>query len=54
MSDFTSGFWSWYVIVLTLGSIGYCAWLLWVTSRVRVKAGAALPTATGRAESRSS
>ena len=47
MNEFTSGFWSWYVIVLTLGSIGYCAWLLWVTSRVRVKAGAALPTATG-------
>jgi cytochrome c oxidase cbb3-type subunit 3 len=47
MSDFTSGFWSWYVIVITLASIGYCAWLLWVTSRAKVKApGApALPTA---------
>ena len=28
MSDFTSGFWSWFVIVVTFGSIGYCAWLL--------------------------
>ncbi len=48
MSDFTSGFWSWYVIVLTLGAIGYCAWLLWVTSRIRVKAGQpSLPTTSG-------
>jgi cytochrome c oxidase cbb3-type subunit 3 len=47
MSDFTSGFWSWYVIVLTLGGIAYCAWLLWVTGRARVKPGAALPTAAG-------
>ena len=38
MSDFTSGFWSWFVIVVTLGSIAYCAWLLWVTARARVKA----------------
>jgi cytochrome c oxidase cbb3-type subunit III len=49
MSDFTSGFWTWYVIVLTVGSIAYCAWLLWVTSRVRVKAGpAAASTTTDR------
>ena len=40
MSDFTSGFWNGYVIVLTLGSIAYCAWLLLVTSRTRVKPGA--------------
>jgi cytochrome c oxidase cbb3-type subunit 3 len=44
MSDFTSGFWNWYVIVLTFGSIGYCAWLLWVTGRMRVKAGQAAPS----------
>ena len=53
MSDFTSGFWNWYVIVLTFGSIGYCAWLLWVTSRARVKPGAAAPaagTGAGKAE----
>ena len=41
MSDFTSDFWNWYVIVLTAGSIGYCAWLLWVTARARVKPGQA-------------
>ena len=38
MSDFTSGFWSWFVIVVTFGSIAYCAWLLLATGRVRVKA----------------
>lgn len=36
MSDFTSGFWSWYVIVLTIGAIGYCAWLLWRMSKTKV------------------
>ncbi len=41
MSDFTSGFWNGYVIVLTLAAIGYCAWLLLVTSRTRVKPGSA-------------
>ena len=41
MSDFTSGFWNWFVIVGTLASIGYCAWLLWVTARQRAAAGAA-------------
>jgi len=49
MSDFTSGFWSWYVIVVTLGSIGYCGWLLWSTSRARVKAEAAAPRQPGQA-----
>jgi len=49
MSDFTSGFWNWYVIVLTLASIGYCGWLLWVTGRARVKPGpTAAPTAAGQ------
>jgi cytochrome c oxidase cbb3-type subunit 3 len=41
MSDFTSGFWSWYVIVLTAGSIGYCAWVLWASGRVKVAAPSA-------------
>lgn len=46
MSDFTSGFWSWYVIVLTIGSIGYCAWLLYVTGKAKAKPGApSLPSA---------
>lgn len=36
MSDFTSGFWSLYVIVLTLASIVGCGWLLVVTGRLKV------------------
>jgi cytochrome c oxidase cbb3-type subunit 3 len=47
MSDFTSDFWNWYVIVLTVGSIGYCAWLLWTTGRAKVAAGAPLPKVAG-------
>jgi len=48
MSDFTSGFWSWYIIVLTLGSIAYCGWLLWKMSKAKVQGGAgAAPTASG-------
>ncbi len=43
MSDFTSDFWSWWVIVLTLASIGYCAWLLWTMSKTKVQAGAPAP-----------
>jgi cytochrome c oxidase cbb3-type subunit III len=38
MSDFTSGFWSIYVIALVVASIAGCAWLLWATGRVRVSA----------------
>ena len=38
MSDFTSGFWNWFIIVGTLGSIAYCAWLLLVTARARIAA----------------
>jgi cytochrome c oxidase cbb3-type subunit 3 len=37
MSDFTSEFWNWWVIVITVGSIGYCAWLLLTTSRIKAK-----------------
>ncbi len=39
MSDFTSGFWSIYVIALTLGGIAFCAWLLLTTGK-----GVAPPT----------
>ena len=49
MSDFTSGFWNWFIIVVTLGSIAYCAWLLWVTARARVKAESAAPGQGGKA-----
>jgi cytochrome c oxidase cbb3-type subunit III len=38
MSDFTSGFWNVYVIVLVVASIAACAWLLWVTGKVKVSA----------------
>ena len=38
MSDFTSGFWNIYVIVLVVASIVGCAWLLWATGRVKVSA----------------
>jgi len=41
MSDFTSSFWDWWVIIGTIGSIGYCAWLLLVTGRMKVKSGKA-------------
>jgi cytochrome c oxidase cbb3-type subunit 3 len=42
MSDFTSEFWNWWVIVGTVASIGYCAWLLVVSSRIKMK-GAPAP-----------
>ena len=38
MSDFTSNFWSLYVIVITLGGILGCGILLWVTARKKVVA----------------
>ena len=38
MSDFTSGFWNIYVIVLTAASLLGCAWLLVVMSKARGKA----------------
>lgn len=38
MSDFTSGFWSHYVAVLTVVSIAACGLLLWVTARKKVPA----------------
>jgi len=39
MSDFTSGFWNWYVALITIASIAGCAILLWSQSRFRVKIG---------------
>jgi cytochrome c oxidase cbb3-type subunit III len=41
MSDFTSEFWNWWVILLTIGSIGYCAWLLWTMSKTKVQSAPA-------------
>ncbi|GAB3767136.1 cytochrome-c oxidase, cbb3-type subunit III [Ramlibacter monticola] len=40
MSDFTSSFWSFWVITITLGGIFGCALLLWMTSRKKVEPGA--------------
>ena len=38
MSDFTSGFWSLYVALLTIASIAGCGWLLYANSRARTTA----------------
>ena len=54
MSDFTSGFWNFYVIVLVVASIAACAWLLWVTGNVKVSApkgaGTPLPGTPGKVD----
>ena len=48
MSDFTSGFWNWYVMVITAVSIVGCGWLLWRTGKAKVAAGGAkAPAAAG-------
>ena len=38
MSDFDSGFWSYYVAAMTLASILACLLLLWISGRARVMA----------------
>jgi cytochrome c oxidase cbb3-type subunit 3 len=40
MSDFTDGFWDWYIALISLAGIAGCALLLWSQSTVRVKVGA--------------
>jgi cytochrome c oxidase cbb3-type subunit 3 len=40
MSDFTSGFWNWYVALITVLSIAGCGILLWSQSKHRVRIGA--------------
>ena len=39
MSDFTSGFWSFYVIALTAASFVFCIWILLAMSKARAGAG---------------
>ena len=39
MSDFVSGFWSWYVAVIVVVSIIYCIWVLWSNSKVKFNPG---------------
>jgi cytochrome c oxidase cbb3-type subunit 3 len=41
MSDFTSEFWNWWVVALTVGGMLYCAYLLVATGRAKVKTHAA-------------
>ena len=40
MSDFTDGFWDWYIALICLAGIAGCALLLWSQSTVKVAAGA--------------
>ena len=45
MSDFTSDFWNWYVIGITVLSIAFCAWLLLSMAKVKAPAGGKVTTA---------
>jgi len=47
MSDFTSGFWNVYIVVITFVSIVACGVLLWYQSRVRVRPGGKGEETTG-------
>jgi len=48
VSDFTSGFWSIYVLVAVIVSIAWCGWLLRATGKAKVKApSSADPAAAG-------
>lgn len=44
MADFTSGFWSWFVAILTLVSIIGCAVFLWTQTTTTVKKGESVGT----------
>ena len=39
MSDFTSDFWSWWIIAIVVGGIAWCIWLLMVNSKGKLPAG---------------
>ena len=39
MSDFTSDFWSWWIIAIVLGGIFWCIWLLMANSKGKLPAG---------------
>ena len=47
MSDFTSGFWNLYIVVITFVSIVACGVLLWAQNKVRVKPGGKGADTTG-------
>lgn len=36
MSDFTSSFWPIFITVISLAGVFGCAWLLWITSKIKV------------------
>lgn len=38
-SDFISGFWNYYIIVIVTGSIAFCALLLWMQGKAKVNPG---------------
>jgi cytochrome c oxidase cbb3-type subunit 3 len=44
MSDFTSDFWSWWIIAIVLGGIAWCIWLLLTNSKGKVPGGKAEAT----------
>lgn len=48
MSDFTSGFWSFYIIGITVASIIACGWLLLAMSRTKVTSGKPAAPAPGK------
>ena len=39
MSDFTSDFWHWFIVIITLGSISWTAFLLYSNSKVKLEKG---------------
>jgi len=39
MSDFTSDFWSWWIITIVLGGIAWCIWLLLANSKGKLPSG---------------
>jgi cytochrome c oxidase cbb3-type subunit 3 len=47
MSDFTSGFWSIFITVITLGGILACLLLLWITNKNKQKSSTAGDDSTG-------
>lgn len=47
MSDFTSGFWSIFIAVITLGGIFACLLLLWITGKSKQKASSTGDDSTG-------
>jgi cytochrome c oxidase cbb3-type subunit 3 len=45
MSDFTSDFWNWYIVGITLLSVAFCAWLLLSMAKTKAPVGGKVQTA---------